>query len=123
MREITDTTNKYADQEIPDGARIFRVVSIEKRYGKSTGAEFFVWRLAYEGGEGEQILMPNMMGPLLRVLGCKETEPNKFDWDTTEQTDKAFSATVSRKPDRKDPTKMRQIMSEFDAVKAETIPF
>jgi hypothetical protein len=110
--EVTDTTNKYANQEIPDGTRTFRVISVEKRYGKK-GGEFFIWKLAYEGGEGEQVLLPNMMGELLRVLKCTETEKNKFQWDTNEQGDKSFTATVSHKVDQQDATKIRQHMGDF----------
>jgi hypothetical protein len=65
-----------------------------------------------------------MMAGLLRVLGCTETEPNKFDWDTTEQDGKAFWATVSHKPDAKDATKIRQHMGEFKPLEDEKeIPF
>ena len=119
-REITDTTNKYPNQDLPDGRNCFKVESIEKKYGKS---EFFVWKLKYDKGEGEQILLPNMMGGLLRVLKCEETEPNKFDWDTFEQSGKCFLATVSHKPDQKDPSKIRQHMSDFAPVDENEIPF
>lgn len=123
-REITDTTNKYANQELPDGKQMFKVLGVDKKYGKKNGAEFFIWKLAYESGTGEQVLLPNMMAGLLRALGCTETESNKFDWDTNEQTDKLFTATVSHKPDDKDATKIRQHMGEFEEVKAtEEIPF
>jgi hypothetical protein len=110
--EITDTVNKYANQELPDGTRTYKVVEVTKKYGKN-GGEFFIWKLAYEGGVGEQVLLPNMMGELLRVLKCEETEPNKFRWDTNEQSDKTFTATVSHKPDAKDASKIRQHMGEF----------
>lgn len=113
--EVTDTTNKYANQDLPDGARIFKVLGVEKKYGKQ-GGEFFIWKLAYDGGTGEQVLLPNMMSGLLRAIGCDEIEPNKFQWDTNEQGGKLFSATVSHKPDAKDATKIRQHMSEFDVV-------
>lgn len=111
-REITDTSNKYAEQEIPDGTRTFTVTEVVKRYGKK-GGEFFIWKVSYQGGTGEQVLMPSMMTELLRVLGCTEIEPNKFDWDTNEQVGKTFSAEVSHKPDAKDATKMRQHMGGF----------
>src|SRR6267378_2769081 len=107
-REITDTTPMFAN-DIPDGRHRFRVRGIEKRYGK---VEFFVWKLQHKDGEGEQVLMTNMMGPLLRILKCEEIEPNKFDWDTTEQDGKEFMATVSHEPDRKDPVKIRQKMGD-----------
>lgn len=121
-REITDTTNKYANQEISDGKWIFKVKEVNKKYGKN-GGEFFIWKVEYQDGEGEQVLLPNMMAGLLRVLGCTETEPNKFDWDTNEQTGKAFWGTVSHKPDLKDPKIIRQHMGEFEGVKGEEIPF
>lgn len=112
-REITDTTNKYANQEIPDGTRTFKVLGVEKKYS-GKGGEFFIWKLEYDNGKiGEQVLLPNMMGELLRVLKCEETETNKFDWDTNEQADKSFTASVSHKPDAKDATKIRQHMGDF----------
>lgn len=120
MREITDTTNKYTNKDIPDGTWIFKVLGIEKKYGK---IEFFVWKLAHDGGEGEQVLLPNMMGGLLRALKCQESEPNKFDWDTEEQIGKYFWATVTHAPDKKDATKIRQHMGDFKVYEDTEIPF
>lgn len=120
-REITDTTNKYVDQDIPDGRRRFIVAGpVEKKYGKQ-GGEFFIWKVQWEGGIGQQVFLPNMMGGLLKVLGCQEIEPNKYDWDTNEQEGKAFYATVKHKPDKKDATKIRQHMGDF-AIDEETEP-
>lgn len=110
--EITDTSNKYPNQDIPDGSRTFTVVSVEKKYG-GKGGEYFVWKVSFDGGVGEQILMPNMMAELLRVLGCTETDKGKFDWDTNEQADKTFVASVSHKADPKDASKIRQHMGGF----------
>lgn len=122
-REITNTTNKFANQELPEGRRRFIIAGpVEKKYGKN-GGEFFMWPLQFEGGLGQQILLPNMMGDLLRTLGCNEPEPNKFDWDTMEQEGKAFVATVKRVPDRKDPKIIRQHMSEFANDENNTVPF
>lgn len=121
-REITDTKSKYQNQDLPDGRTAFRVVSVEKKYGKK-GGEFFIWKLQHDKGEGDQILLPNMMGGLLRVLKCTETEENKFDWDTFEQTNKTFLATVSHKPDKDNPTTIRQHMGEFANVDENEIPF
>ena len=106
MREMTDTANLG---DLPDGPGLFKVVSVEKFYGKS---EFFVWQLAYEKGQGKQVLLPNMMGPLLRILGCDEVEPNKFDWETELQANKMFKATVSHAPDKNGV--MRQRMGDFE---------
>jgi hypothetical protein len=120
--EMTDTANKYANKDLPDGTGLFRVNGVEKKYGKN-GGEFFIWKLQFKGGEGEQVLLPNMMSGLLKVLGCEEVEPNKFRWDTNEQDGKTFEATVSRKPDLKDPNKIRQHMGDFKAVQDDLIPF
>lgn len=112
-REITDTSNKFPNQDIPDGSRTFTVVEVTKKYG-AKGGEYFVWKLSFDGDKlGEQILLPNMMAELLRVLGCTETEKGKFDWDTNEQADKTFVASVSHKPDVKNPSITRQHMSSF----------
>jgi hypothetical protein len=122
--EITQTSRSFADKDIPDGEHLFEIQSVEKKYGKN-GGEFFVWKLTYEGdGVGEQVLLPNMMAGLLRVLDCKEVEPNKFDWDTDEQSGKRFFGTVSHGPDYKNPEIIRQHMGEFKAVEEDAkIPF
>lgn len=120
MRETTDTSPRFANEDIPDGPNQFQVISVEKFYGK---VEFFIWKLKFMGGEGKQVLLPNMMAPLLRVLRCTETEPNKFDWDTDQQAGKSFKATVSHAPDKKDASKIRQHMTDFEAIQTDDIPF
>jgi hypothetical protein len=116
-RELTDTNSKFSGKDIPDGSHQFKVVSVSKKYGGANkDRAFFVWVLGYEGQTGEQVLMPNMMGDLLRILGCKETEPNKFDWDTEDVIYSQFVAVVSHEPDKKDPTKMRQQMKDFKKI-------
>lgn len=121
-REITNTASRFENQDLPDGRNCFRVLGVEKKYGKK-GGEFFVWKLQHAKGTGEQVMLPNMMGGLLRVLGCDEVEPNKFDWDTMEQTDKLFMATVSHKPDKENPSTIRQHMGTFDEYKDAQVPF
>lgn len=121
--ERTDTTNKYANQAIPEGRRKFIVAGpVVKKYG-GKGGEFFIWKLQFDGGIGEQVLLPNMMAELLRVLGCDEPEPNLFDWDTNEQEGKAFMATVKLVADKKDPKIVRQHMSEYAVIEDSGIPF
>lgn len=117
MREYTDTMDS---KEIEAGTHIFRVESApEKKLSKNTGSAFFVWKLSYVvQGEsdrkyGEQILLPNMMTDLLRVLGCKEVSPKHFEWDTETVVGDTFQATVALVADKKDPSKMRQQMTEF----------
>lgn len=122
-REITFTKSRFANQELPDGRTAFRVLSVDKKYGKKNNAEFFVWKLQHDKGEGEQLLMPNMMGGLLRVLKCTEVEPDKFDWDTFDQINKVFLATVSHKPDEQNSSVIRQHMGEFAPVDENDIPF
>jgi len=119
MMEEIDTTNKFAN-EIPDGTYIFKITKIERFFSP---ADFWVFSLDYQGGSGQQTLFANMLGPLLRVLGCEEREPNKFLWDSDLQVNKYFKATVGHSPDRKNPTKIRQHMGGFEKVDEETIPF
>jgi len=122
-REITNTKGKFANQELPEGRKRFIVSApVEKKYGKK-GGEYFIWTLQYDGGIGQQILLPNMMGDLLRVLGCQEVEPDKYDWDTNEQEGKAFIATVRLVPDKTDPKIVRQHMSDYAKDDDNSIPF
>ena len=122
-REITNTESRFPNRAIPEGRRRFIIAGpVEKKHGKK-GGEFFVWKLQFDGGLGEQVLLPNMLGPLLRVLGCQETEPNIFDWDTNDQEGKAFLATVTLVPDSKDPKVVRQHMTEYASDQDPGAPF
>lgn len=119
MIEETDTTNKFAN-ELPDGPNTFKITGIERFYSP---ADFWVFSLEYPGGTGQQTLFANMLGPLLRVLGCEESEPNKFRWDSDLQVGKYFKATVGHAPDKKNPVKIRQHMGAFEKVDEDSIPF
>lgn len=119
MRETTDTSSRFLG-DLPDGPNIFKVVNIEKFYSP---AEFFVFHLNWSGGDGKQTFFANMMGPLLRTLGCEETSPNVFEWDTDVQFGKRFKATVSHAPDKKDATKIRQHMGAFEKLDENEPPF
>ena len=115
MMEETDTNSQYGN-EIPDGPHTFEVGTVRKVQG------FYVWELDYDGTTGEQILFANQMGPLLRVLGCSETSPGKFQWDMDMQQGKKFEATVSRGPDKKGV--VRQNMNDFKkSEEKDDIPF
>jgi hypothetical protein len=112
MRETTDTNDNFPDRDIPDGTYSFRIESVAKRYGGvNKDKPFYSWKLEYEGVKGEQVLMPNKMGELLRVLGCTETEKGKFDWDTDMVSGQYFDATVTHELDKKGVN--RQQMSNF----------
>ena len=111
MQEEIDTTGQYPDSDIPDGTYTFRVKGIRKIV-KGTNT-MYAWDVEYEGVNGTQILLPSMMGDLLRVLGCKETTKNKFLWDKELLTGQAFTATVTHERDKKDPAKIRQQMRDF----------
>lgn len=120
-REQTDTNDNFPDRDIPDGTYQFKVVSVVKRLGGTNKDKpFYSWKLEYEDIKGEQVLMPNKMGDLLRALGCVETEKGKFDWDTELVVNQVFQATVTHKADKKGV--MRQEMSDFKAIKEEA-PF
>lgn len=122
MRETTDTNysgGNYSSRDIPDGEHLLTVKSVERKTKGTT--VFYIWRFDM----GEQVLLPSMMAGLLRALGCTEGEPGKFDWDTDAQDGKQVWAVVSHKPDKKDPTKIRQHMGDFRKADSETaeVPF
>ena len=114
MQEQIDTRGQN-DTSLPDGEREFRVEEVRKLIkGETT---LYIWRLSFDGtGEresGEQVLLPSFMGDLLRVLGCEETGPKKFNWDRDLMPGKSFIATVSHDPDKKKPEVIRQNMTGF----------
>ena len=111
MQEEISTEGQYRDTDIPDGTYSFRIKTIRKIV-KGTNT-FYAWDVEYEGVNGTQILLPSMMGDLLRVLGCKEASKNKFMWDKEMLTGQAFTATVTHEQDKKDPSKVRQQMRNF----------
>lgn len=115
--ETTDTNSAYPDKAIGDGKHTFVV---ERVVGKPLGNAYgYVWTLEEKGKLYEQVLFGNEMGSLLKILGCKESAPGKYEWDTDEVKGKPFGVTVSHVPDKKKPDVMRQKFSEF----TEEIPF
>jgi len=127
-RETTDTNNQFSN-EIPNGTHMFEVRSVQRKEIK--GKVGYEWRLDYRTedgteGTGKQLFWPNQLGGLLSVLNCKEgAKKGVYEWDTDMQQGKEFIATVSRKADKKDPTKLYQVMEGFKRAKAEDaeIPF
>lgn len=116
MMEDTDATNKF--EPLPDGTNVFQIMKIEKFYAP---AEFWAFQLKHAKGEGSQTFFANMLGPVLRVLGCEEYEPNKFRWDSELQTNKFFKATVSHALDKKGIE--RSHMKAFEKVDENTVPY
>ena len=108
MIEEIDTNSNFASKEIPDGEHTFRVLSIRKN-----GA-MYIWTLGFEGREGEQVLFAGGMGGLLKVLDCKETDKKGvYAFNSDDLTGKSFKATVFRKADKDDKTKIYQNMKDF----------
>jgi hypothetical protein len=120
MQEEIDTNGNFDNKQIPDGPSTFRILDVKKKYGKND-SPFYIWHLSSNGAEYDQVLMPNMMGGLLKALGYKETEKGKFVWDSDEVKGKTFVATVSHQPDKKDLNIIRQQMNDFKT--DESIPF
>lgn len=119
-REYTDTNSDFDNQPLPDGRTTFKVISVRKHMKGET--KMYFWELQYKDGQGTQLLLPNMMSALLRILGCTETKKNEFDWETELMEGKSFDATVSHGVDKKGV--MRQNMTEFAKSKAEDeVPF
>ena len=114
--EMTDTNGEYPNKEITDGKHTF---TIEKVVGKKLGNAYgYVWTLEENTQLFEQVLFPNEMFPILKILGCKEASPGKFEWDTDEVKGKTFGVTVTHAADKKGI--MRQ---KFTSFTDEALPF
>lgn len=110
--ETIDTSSAFPDKNISDGKHSFTVISV---IGKQLGGAYgYVWKLEEDGKLYEQVMFGNEMGPLLKILGCTEIAPGKYEMETDAMVGKMFSATVSHVPDKKKPDVMRQKMTEFD---------
>lgn len=115
-REILDTSSNYPEKEIPDGPHTFEIIIVSKKDFK--GKPGYEWQLEYEGKQVQLLMWPNQMGPLLRALGVKETEPNKFAFDTMEVEGKEFKATAYK--DKKG----YQQLKDYELVKeSQDVPF
>lgn len=119
-QEILDTSSKYPDKEIPDGTYTFQIKSVSKKsIGDKTGYE---WVLEYDGNRAQVLFWPSQMGPLLRVLGVKESEKDKFMFDTMEVEGKVFKGTAFKMEKN---GKTYQNLKDFVTaeVKDDSIPF
>lgn len=116
-REILDTSSNYPDKEIADGTYTFEVSMVTKKDIK--GKPGYEWQLEYDGKDIQILMWPNQMGPLLRVLGIKESEPNKFMFDTMEVEGKSFKATAYK--DKKGYQQLKEYVAV--ASKDDALPF
>ena len=89
MIEEIDTNNDFSDKVIPDGTHHCKVVTTRK---VKSG---YVWVLNYGDGEqGEIMLFGNLMGDLLKALGCQEgSAPGKYVLNTDITDGGEFDAT------------------------------
>ena len=85
------------------------------------GISNHVWTLEEKDVLYEQVLFGNEMKDLLKILGCNESSPGKYEWDTDTVIGKSFEVMVSHVPDKKKPDVMRQKFTEFKAEDA--LPF
>lgn len=119
-REDTDTNSQFGD-DIPDGTYDFE---IEKVIAKDIkGKKGYEWYLSYNGTSGKVLTWPNQIGGLLSVLGCKETEPGKFSWDTDLMEGKTFKATIVHETAKKTGKVYCNIKDFQPSGKTEDVPF
>lgn len=119
MSEIIDTTSKYPDKEIPDGTYTFEVGIVSKK--DINGKTGYEWNLEYDGKTVQVLMWPSQMGPLLRALGAKENEPNKFVFDALLVEGKKFKATAFKTEKN---GKTYQNLKDFAAIETkEDLPF
>jgi hypothetical protein len=90
MIEEVDTNSNFGDKVIPDGPHHFKVIAIRKVKNS------YAFSLAYDdGASGEILLFANMIGPLLKALGCAEgSAPGKYVLNTDITTGGEFDATI-----------------------------
>ena len=127
MRFEIDTASKFNDA-IPDGTFEFE---IHKMITKTvSGKQAIEMNLDYRNDDGldlngRQLLWPNQLEELFKVLDIKKDPASgKYVGDTDMQEGKKFIATVSRKADKKDPSKIYQTMSGFKKSEKEAdVPF
>lgn len=111
MQEIIDTNSDYSGKDIPEGKNTFRVLKFKKN------GKMYIFTLSYDGGkEGDQVFFAGTVGPLLKVLGCKESAKGVYILDTDTVLGASFSATVYLEPSKKDATKIYRNMKDFDEV-------
>lgn len=104
-------TNLRNKNDIPDGRNTFRIMSMKKN------EKLYIFSLSYDGEKtGEQVFFSSNIGPLLKVLGCKESKPGIYVLDTEVVIGASFTATVFREASKKDANKIYQNMKDFDEV-------
>lgn len=124
-RENTDTNSQFND-DIPDGTYDFEIEKVLAKEIK--GKKGYEWHLDYKDAQGNdasgQVLMwPNQIGDLLRLLGCKEGEKGKFDWETELMQGKTFKATIVHEKGKKS-DKIYCNIKDFKASKnTDDVPF
>lgn len=113
MEEIIDTNFKggFSKQEIPDGKNTFRITRFKKN------GKMYIFTLTYDGDqEADQVFFSSNLGPLLKVLGCKEAEKGLYIFDSDKVIGATFTATVVHEASKKDASKVYQNMKDFDEV-------
>lgn len=122
-RERTNTAGRL--DILPEGTNEFMIAGPVKKFfvGPNKDIDMFVFPLQFDGGIGEQAFLPNMLGPLLRDLGCQEVSKNVFYWDTDDLEGKKFTATVTHFQDSKDPSITRSKMEIIPTERRPEIPF
>lgn len=109
MEEIIDTNGQYGNKELPEGKNTFRITRFKKN------GKLYIFTLSYDGGsEGEQVFFASNIGPLLKVLGCKEAEKGLYIFDSDKVIGATFTGTVVREASKKDKSKVYQNMKDFD---------
>lgn len=119
-REYVDTNSQFND-DIQDGTYDFEVVKVVAKDIK--GKKGYEWHLAYDEGSGKVLTWPNQIGGLLKVLGCKETEPGKYEFDTDLMEGKTFKATIVHEKGKKSDKVYCNIKDFKASAKEESTPF
>lgn len=123
MPERTDTRMKLNP---PEGEYLFRVSKVMKIKDES-GRSIYPWEFeAMVNGEvitHKERFFPSQLAPLLRALGCREVEPEIFEWEKEEQVNKPVRAKIVHEEHKKTGKKWPRLRDPIAATEDPIIPF
>ena len=126
MPERTDTRRKMFP-EVKDCD--FRVSSVPQKFKDDNGRTHYSWEFEalVNGGleTHKERFFPSQIAPLLRALGCKEVEPDVFEWEREEVQGKHILADIVHESNTKskDPGKKWPRLKNMRFLENNGIPF
>lgn len=122
-KERTDTRG----EGIPPGkGYIFKISDVPVKDKFQSGKPYYSFRMTTvvdgELVEHEERIPTWLVAPLLRALGCKEVEPEVFEWDKEAVVGQEFKGDIEMEPNPKDGKKYRRLKNPRNLTTDE-VPF